>query len=65
MGVAIQAEIPERLLQQARLLVEHGWAESVDSVLSEALRRYLESHSEQLTERFILDDVAWGLHGRE
>ena len=40
-----------------------GWANSLNDLLSDALRRYLESHSEALAETFILEDVEWGLHG--
>ena len=28
------------------------------------LRRYLESHSAELAEKFIREDVQWGLHGK-
>lgn len=34
------------------------------SLLLEALRRFLESHSGDLTEAMIQDDVNWGLHGK-
>jgi hypothetical protein len=29
------------------------------------MRRYLESHRESMTERFICEDVDWGLHGQD
>ena len=63
MSTVIQAELPPELLAQARAFVEEGWATDVNELLAEALRRYLESHSSQLTETFIRDDVAWGLNG--
>ncbi len=63
MSTVIQAELPPELLAQARAFVEEGWATDVNELLAEALRRYLESHSSQLTETFIRDDVAWGLDG--
>ncbi len=59
----IHAEIPDQLAQQARRMVERGWATSVDSIVAESLRRYLESHQETLTEQFLRDDVEWGLKG--
>jgi hypothetical protein len=31
----------------------------------EAIRRYLDSHRPDLMEKFIRDDVEWGLHGDE
>jgi Arc/MetJ-type ribon-helix-helix transcriptional regulator len=53
MTTLIQAEIPDQLAQQARRLVERGWAASVDSLVAESLRRYLESHQEGLAEQLI------------
>lgn len=32
--------------------------------LSENHAAYLESHSEELAEKFIREDVQWGLHGK-
>jgi hypothetical protein len=65
MSTAIQAELPPELLAQARAFVEEGWATDVNELLAEALRRYLESHSSQLSETFIREDVEWGLKGNE
>lgn len=65
MGKTIQAELPERLMDDARALVAKGWAGSVDELLADALRRYLESHREDLAEKFIREDVEWGLRGRD
>lgn len=65
MSTAIQAELPPELLAQARAFVEEGWATDVNELLAEALRRYLESHSSQLSETFIREDVEWGLKGDE
>jgi Arc/MetJ-type ribon-helix-helix transcriptional regulator len=63
MSNLIQAEIPDRLWQQATALVNQGWASNVQEVVNESLRRYLESHQDVLAERFIREDVAWALHG--
>ncbi len=57
------AEIPDQLWQQAQTLVQQGWAGNSQEIVTEALRRYLESHQPVLTETFIRDDVEWGLHG--
>ena len=65
MGKTIQAELPERLMEDAQAMVDRGWAGSLDELLAEALRRYLESHSENLAEHFIREDVEWGLRGRD
>jgi len=61
----IQTELPENLINKAEALVNAGWANNLDELLSDALRRYLESHSEALSEAFILEDVEWGLHGTD
>ena len=63
MSSAIHAEIPDQLWLQAQTLVRQGWASSMEEVVNESLRRYLESHQDVLTEAFIQDDVEWGLHG--
>jgi Arc/MetJ-type ribon-helix-helix transcriptional regulator len=63
MNTIIQAEIPKQLCQQAELLIQQGWASNLQEVINDALRRYLESHQESLTEAFIQEDVEWGLHG--
>ena len=63
MNTIIQAEIPQQLCQQAQLLIQHGWANNLQEVINDALRRYVESHQELLTEAFIKEDVEWGLHG--
>ena len=65
MKTAIQAELPQELVSQARAFVEQGWAGDFDELLAEALRRYLESHSSHVAESFIREDVTWGLHGRQ
>lgn len=65
MSNVIHTEIPEQLLRQAQRMVERGWAQNVEALVAESLRRYLESHPEELTEQFIRDDVMWGLRGSE
>jgi Arc/MetJ-type ribon-helix-helix transcriptional regulator len=65
MSTSIHAEIPDRLVDQAQALVRDGWAANLDEILTDALRRYLDSHSAELEESFIREDVDWGLHGKE
>ena len=57
MKTAIQAELPEQLVADARAFIEEGWASNFDELLAEALRRYLESHSSRLAESFIKEDI--------
>lgn len=59
----IQAEIPARLLLEVRSLVESGWFRSVDEVIVDAVRRFVESHQTELMEKFVREDVEWGLRG--
>jgi len=63
MSAAIQVSLPENLVSQAQQLICEGWASDLDTLLAEALRRYLESHGPSLTEAFLREDVAWGLDG--
>ena len=65
MKMAIQAELPEELLIEARAFVERGFGLGFNELLAEALRRYLESHPARLSESFVREDVTWGLHGEE
>ena len=65
MTIPVQTQLPDNLISQARELVDAGWANNLDDLLADALRRYLESHSLALSEKFIFDDVEWGLHGSD
>lgn len=61
----VQTEIPDGLLTQAQDLVEAGWFRNLDELMLDALRRFLESHRDELMEEFIRQDVEWGLTGNE
>lgn len=63
--ITLETQIPAKLVAEMEALVEAGWFRDRDTLLTEALRRYLESHRPQLLERFARDDVAWGLGERE
>ncbi|MCI0682324.1 MAG: ribbon-helix-helix domain-containing protein [Gemmataceae bacterium] len=60
----VEAKISERLDRQIDALVEQGWFDSRDKVVQEAIRRFMEAHRPELMERFIREDVEWGLRGR-
>lgn len=64
MSTSIHADIPDQLVEQAAILVRDGWATDLDEILTDALRRYLSSHSAELNETFIREDVDWGLRGQ-
>ena len=59
----IQTEIPIGLITQAQKLVDAGWFRDIDDLMLDALRRFLDSHREDLLEAFIRQDVEWGLTG--
>jgi Arc/MetJ-type ribon-helix-helix transcriptional regulator len=61
----IQTDVPIRLLTEMQMLVEAGWFRDLDDLMLDALRRFVESHRAELMERFIREDVEWGLHGDE
>jgi len=61
----IQTDVPLRLLTEMQMLVEAGWFRDLDDLMLDALRRFVESHRAELMERFIREDVEWGLHGDE
>jgi Arc/MetJ-type ribon-helix-helix transcriptional regulator len=61
----IETEVPTQLFAQMKTLVETGWFQSVDDVVVDALRRFLEAHREELMEGFLREDVEWGLHGKD
>ena len=61
----VKANLPVRLLSEMESLVRDGWFEDLDDLIADALRRYLDSHQPDLMERYIRQDVAWGLHGEE
>lgn len=61
----IQADVPVRLLTEMETLVETGWFHSMEELMLDALRRFVKSHRGELIERFIREDVEWGLHGDE
>ena len=61
----IQTEVPVSLINQAQKLVDAGWFRDLDEIFLDALRRFLDSHQEELIEDFMRQDVEWGLSGDE
>ena len=61
----IQAELPEQLYKKAQALVKEGWFRDEKDIFSEAIRRFLETHHSELMEKFVREDVEWGLHGND
>jgi Arc/MetJ-type ribon-helix-helix transcriptional regulator len=65
MDTTIQLVLPPRVYEQVRSLVADGWFRDEKDLVSEALRRYLETHRADLQELFIREDVEWGLYGHD
>jgi len=63
MSTHIETNIPDQLWKQAQNMVEHGWVNNMDSLITESMRRYIESHQQTTSETFIREDVNWGLYG--
>jgi Arc/MetJ-type ribon-helix-helix transcriptional regulator len=61
----IQTDVPVRLLTEMQMLVEAGWFRDLDDLMLDALRRFVGSHRAELMERFIREDIEWGLHSDE
>ena len=61
----LQADLPDKLYEQIKLLIDAGWFQDEKSVVTEALRRFLETHKPELMEKFIKEDVEWGLRGKD
>ena len=60
----VQAKIPDKLDRLIDALVEQGWFQNRDEVVREAIRRFLDAHRPEMMERFVREDVEWGLRGR-
>ena len=60
----VEAKIPDRLDRAIDALVEGGWFPNRDEVVRQAIRRFLEAHQPSLMEKFVREDVDWGLRGR-
>jgi len=60
-----ETEIPAQLFAEIQSLVNTGWFQSIDDVVLDALRRFLDSHREELMEGFLRQDIEWGLRGRD
>ena len=61
----IQTEVPEQLYKKAQMLVKEGWFRDEQDIFSEAIRRFLDTHRSDLMEKFVREDVEWGLHGQD
>jgi Arc/MetJ-type ribon-helix-helix transcriptional regulator len=65
MTTTLSAEVPPRLMEEIQALVDAGWFSSRDELVVDALRRFIDSHSGELTGSFIREDIEWGLRGAD
>jgi Arc/MetJ-type ribon-helix-helix transcriptional regulator len=61
---ALDIKIPDKVNREIDALVERGWFLNRDQVVQEAIRRFLDAHRPELMDKFIREDVEWGLRGR-
>jgi Arc/MetJ-type ribon-helix-helix transcriptional regulator len=62
---SMQTKVPEELYKKATAMVEDGWFRDEQDIFLEAIRRFLDSHRPELMQKFIHDDVDWGLKGND
>jgi len=63
--ITTTVKLPARLAEQVKTHIQQGWSTDLNSLIVEALRRYMETHQGELIERFVKEDVEWGLKGDE
>lgn len=61
----ISTELPEKLFIDMKALIDDGWFSNKDDLIVEAIRRFVDTHHVNLMEKFIKEDIEWGLHGKE
>ncbi len=61
----IALKIPAQLSEAMQSLIDAGWFRSREEIVALALRKFLNSHRPEVIEKYIRDDVAWGLSERK
>ena len=61
----LQVQLPDRLAQLLREMVQEGWFASEEEAVRAALWEFLRRHSLQLTEQFQLEDIEWARQLRQ
>jgi hypothetical protein len=59
----IRAKIPDHVYRQMTTLIQEGWFPNQNALVEKALRKFLNSFRPELMEKFIREDVEWGLRG--
>lgn len=61
----ITVEISQQYIQDIQHLVTNGQFKNMDALIEEAVHRYLDSHTDELVEQFVQEDIQWGLYGND
>ncbi len=61
----VSAKVPAQLFAQMESLIDDGWFQNINDLIVDALRRFLQTHRPELMERYVREDVEWGLRGTE
>jgi len=61
----LQTEVPDKLYEKIMALIDEGWYNDEKDIINEALRRFLDTHKPEIMEKFIREDVDWGLRGND
>jgi len=57
----ITIEIPDKWDKYLDQYVKNGWAMNKEEVFKDAIKRYIDSHKEEIIEGQIMQDIEWGL----
>lgn len=57
-------ECPDDLHVKLQELVMHGWEDSAEEAVIEAIRRYVRAREPRILEKHLKQDIEWGLHGQ-
>jgi Arc/MetJ-type ribon-helix-helix transcriptional regulator len=61
----LMVQCPDPLADELERFVRDGGFPDTGQMVVEALRRFLESHRPEIVRKQALDDVTWGLHGKD
>jgi hypothetical protein len=62
MNSHVELELPPRLLQKIRGLIEGGWFEDFGDFFETAGRYYLERHTDEMWEHYVQHEIRAGLY---
>jgi Arc/MetJ-type ribon-helix-helix transcriptional regulator len=58
---SVRIRIPEKLYRKMDVLINQGWFSDHEAVVELALRKFLNSYRPEMIDRFLHEDVQWGL----